>query len=126
MSDIEQYTWFLKINQDGSFTIQEYNYSPKILLPDLQNYRWKTLFTGHFKDLSPNSMGTKTINGKVFFRASCSSGKCITQQDQGVDYKTFTNSEITLGITSDISLEARCKKAFIHLINLCGGKKEAF
>ena len=126
MSEIQQYTWFLKIKQDGSFTILEYNYSPKVLLPDSQNFRWKTLFSGYFKDLSPNSIRTETINGKVFFYASCSSGKCITQQDQGPDYKTFTNSEVTLGITSDASLEARCKKAFIHLITLYGGKKEVF
>jgi hypothetical protein len=126
VSEIQQYTRFLKIKQDGSFTILENNYSPKVLLPDTTNYRWKTLFTGNFKDLSPNSVRTETIKGKVFFYASCRSGKCITQKDQGPDYDTFTNSEVTLGITSDASLEARCKKAFIHLITLCGGKKEPF
>jgi hypothetical protein len=126
MNDYEQYTWFLEIKQDGSFTIQEFNYSPKVLLPDTTNYRWKTIFTGNFKDLSPNSIRTETISGKVFFYASCSNGKCITQQDQGVDYKTFKNSDVTLGIASDANLEARCKKAFIHLITLCGGRKEAF
>jgi hypothetical protein len=126
MSEVQQYTRFLKIKDDGSFSIMSYNYSPKVLLPDTTNYRWKTLFTGHFKDLSPNSVRTETIKDKVFFYASCSNGKCITQKDQGPDYDTFTNSEVTLAITSDASLEARCKKAFIHLITLCGGKKEPF
>lgn len=127
MSEVQQYTRFLKIKDDGSFSIQSYNYSPKTLLPDTQNYRWKTLFTGNFKDLSPNSVRTSTIKGNVFFYATCSSGKCITQQDQGPDeFNTYTASEVLIGITSDASLEARCKKAFIHLITLCGGKKEPF
>lgn len=127
MSDFEQYTRFLKINQDGSFSIQSYNYSPKVLLPNSENYRWKTLFSGNFKDLSPNSVRTTTIKGKIFFYATCSSGKCITQQDQGPkEFNSYLSSEVLLGITSDTDLEARCKKAFIHLITLCGGKKEAF
>jgi len=127
MSETEQYTRFLKIKQDGSFSIQSYNYSPRVLLPDLENYRWKTLFTGHFKDLSFNSVKTTIRNGKVFFYASCSSGKCIIQQNQGRDdFSTYSAPEVLLGITSDTDLEERCKKAFVHLIKLCGGKKEAF
>src|SRR5215203_3193932 len=110
ISEIEQYTRFLKINQDGSFSILEYNYSPKILLPDTSNYRWKTVFTGNFKDLSPNSIRTETIKGKIFIFASCSNGSCITQKDIGPDYKTFRNPDVTLAITSDASLESVVKK----------------
>jgi len=124
--EIEQYTRFLKINQDGSFTILVYNYSPKILLLDTSNYRWKTIFTGNFKDLSPNSIRTETIKGKIFFFASCSYGNCITQNDIGPDYNIFKNPNVLLAVTSDASLEPRCKKALIHLVNLFGGKKEPF
>ena len=126
MNEYEQYTWFLKINHDESFTIQEINYSPLILLPDSQNFRWKTIFTGFFKDLSPNFVRTKTVNGRIFFYASCSSGSCITQRDKGPDYEVFKTSEVNLCITLDASMEARGIKAFVHLIKLCGGKKEAF
>lgn len=126
-SEFEQYTRFLKINNDGSFSIQNYNYSPKVLLPNLENYRWKSLFTGHFKNLSPNSIRTEKIKGNLYIYATCSSGKCITQQNQGPDnFNSYTTSEVLLAFTSDTSLEARVKKAFTHLIKLCGGKSEAF
>lgn len=126
-SEVGSMARFLKINPDGSFSVQDYDYSPKVLLPTLENYRYKTLFTGHFKDLAPNSVTTKTIKGNIYFYASCSSGKCITQQNQGRDdFSTYQTPSILLGITSEPSLEERCKKAFVHLITLCGGKKEAF
>lgn len=127
VTDIDQYTSFLKINQDGSFSIQSYNYSPSVFPPNSKNYRWKTLFTGHFKNLSPTSITTKVVDEKLFIYATCSNGKCITQKNQGPNnFNSYQSSEVLLAITSDITLEARCKKAFIHLITLFGGKKEVF
>ncbi len=38
-TESEQYTRFLKIKQDGSFSIQSYEYSLKVILPDLKNYK---------------------------------------------------------------------------------------
>lgn len=119
-------TRFLKIKSDGSFEVTSYDYSPDVLLPDLENYRFKKLISGHFKNLSLNSIHTMRKGKNVYFYASCTSGKCITQQNKGRDdFGTFYNSEVLLGI-SDPELETRIKKAFTHLIKLCGGKKEAF
>ena len=127
ISGFEQFCRFLRIKEDGSFSIESYDYSPKVFLPDKYNYKKKMLVTGHFKNLSPNSIRTSTIDGIVYFYATCSNGKCIIQQNQGPDeFGSYTLSEVLLGITYDINLEARCKKAFLHLITLCGGKKEAF
>jgi hypothetical protein len=126
MNESEQYSRSLKINHDDSFTIEDINYSPDVLLPDSKNFRWKTIFTGFFKDLNPNSVRTKTVNGRVFFYASCTNGRCITQQDKGPDYEVFKNPEVKLCVTADASMEDRGVKALVHLIKLCGGKKEAF
>jgi hypothetical protein len=77
INDFEQYTWFLNISQEGNFTIQSFDYSPNTLVPDSKNYRKKTTIKGNFKDLSPNSINTKKIDGKIFFFASCSNANCI-------------------------------------------------
>ncbi len=127
VSEIEKYTMEFRISQDGSFSIQYYNYSPKVFLPDTDNYRRKVMFTGHFKDLSPNSIRTSKKDGKIFFYASCTNSRCITQQNQGPnDFSVYYAREVELAVTSDVGLEERCKKAFQHLIKLCGGKNEVF
>ena len=126
-NDNEQLIRFLKISQDGNFTIQSYTYYPEILLPDFKNYNRKVIVTGNFRDLSPNSVITKVIDGMVFFYASCSKANCITMRNQGPDsFNAYTSSEVLLCITNESHLEARGKKAFMHLIMLCGGKKEPF
>lgn len=60
-------TVFLKINQDGSFEITQRDYSPNVLLPNLENYRFKSLFTGHFKNLGVNSITTNRKGTNVYF-----------------------------------------------------------
>ncbi|UTM21871.1 hypothetical protein [Dyadobacter fanqingshengii] len=125
-NSLYQSTRFLKINANGDFSVQEYEYATNVPFPDSKNYSGKTLFTGSFKDLSPSSVRAKQIYGEIFIFASCTSGKCITQQDQGPDYETYKTSDIAIGVISDPSLQIRCEKAFIHLIKLSGGKKEAF
>jgi hypothetical protein len=126
-NDIEIFTRFLKIKDDGTFTVQGYSYSIKTVLPNSENYSRKYIFKGHFKDLGLNSIRTEVIKGNLYIFASCRSGKCITQQNEGpYNTNSYLNNEVLLAITSNLSLEIRCKKAFIHLIKLCGGKSEAF
>ena len=127
INKIDQFTRFLTIKPDGSYSIQSYSYFLNVVLPDMQNYARKTLFSGHFKNLDPNSVRTEKIGGNIYFYATCSSGKCITQQNQGPNsFDSYMHTEVLLSFTSDTNLEDRCKKAFTHLIKLCGGKKEAF
>ncbi|GLU55115.1 hypothetical protein [Dyadobacter frigoris] len=125
-NSIQQSTRFLKIEDTGNFSVQEFLYATNVALPTSRNYNGKTLYTGNFKDLSPNSVRSSRVYGEIFIFASCTTGKCVNQQDQGPDFDVYKVSEVAIGVISDPSLEARCKKAFIHLITISGGKKEAF
>lgn len=116
------YSKFLKIDNSGHFTVTqttEYSFS--------QSLNSTSTFSGNFSKLSPSSIKIKNNNGNYSIWASCSTGKCITQQSQYSDGKeSFTSNEVVLGMTEDYALAERCKKAIVHLINLSGGKKETF
>ena len=135
----------LKINSDGSFVITEYNdwYPPN----SVRKISVST-FSGNFKNLSPSSLDAHTLESKddpifcskkrTFISLNCKAGTNIKQ----IDYKEGTLPKdgqiehiasdlggITIAIipeSGDQSLIDRGKKAFLHLIILCGGKKEAF
>jgi len=144
-SDVISYARILKIKDDGSFLITQFetwhNNNGTV-----SNYT--STFSGQFKNLTSNSFRFKKYEnkGKVSFSSTsntflyltCKSGIFIKQ----IDYKEGTKpdqnqienissnvNEICIGIipsSADQSLIERSKKAFIHLITLCGGKKEAF
>jgi hypothetical protein len=118
---------YLKIEYDGTFSIESYDFSIYEQYLNSNNYKSKVVFSGNFKELSPNSVRTKIIQDNLFIYATCSNGKCVTQTNLGPDeYYSIKSAEVLLGVTSNVELEFRCKKAFIHLINLCGGKNEPF
>ena len=144
-SDVISFARFLKIKDDGTFIITQYetwhNDNGSI-----SNYL--TTMSGDFKNLSPNSFRTSKIENRgkhslsstnnTFLFLTCSPGSYIKQ----IDYKEGTKpsdgqvsmasasmTDVTIAIipeSADQSLIERSKKAFLHLIELCGGKKEAF
>jgi hypothetical protein len=144
-SDITSFSRHLKINNDGSFLITEYEKS---------NYangtvkKYVTTYSGHFKDLSASSFEKKKITnyGKVSFASTnntflyltCNGDKSIRQtnyKEGTIPSENFVTAVLTNSKTiliavipesADQSLIERSKKAFLHLINLCGGKKEVF
>lgn len=108
-------TWSLKISNDGSFTIWNYDY-PLKLIPGPNNYLVKKQFTGHFKDLQP-SIRSAQFGDNIFFYASCIHANCIQQQTMSrQDSASYSISEILLGVSSAVNLEARIKQSFIDLI----------
>lgn len=116
-----------KFNNDGSFEIISTNYEVPFNHFKPQAACVTTL-KGHFKNLSPTSVRTRIVEGLIFVDIKCSnSSKCI-QTTQAGDCGTFDITGITFGAFDDIeeNIEARLKKAFIHIINLYGGKKEVF
>lgn len=122
---VETETRHLKINNDGSFEIYCKTWLSKSSVIGNPDYTFTV--RGNFKDLSPNSVATRVTGTNLFIDVSCSSGDCLKQRND--DNKVYMVSQTLIGlkdITSDRSLIERCKKAFIHLIKLCGGKNEIF
>lgn len=124
---------FLKINNDGSFNIKStdfiYNKSTNT------STKFIDVITGNFKDISINSFKVVKIKGSSFLQFSCTKGKCIHQVsfkgdteiiDNQRTIDKLNNSVAVAIIQDDNELIQRAKKAFLHLIKLCGGKKEAF
>jgi hypothetical protein len=116
-------TFYTKINSKGVFS------NTSISESKLTGYKSVSIFSGHLSSLSPSSiMIKKNNNNQYYISASCSSGKCITQKSS---YEDGTNANyelntVTLCLVNNYELAERCKKAFTHLINIFGGKKEAF
>ena len=108
-------TWSLKISNDGSFTILNYDYPPK-LVPGPANHILKKQFTGHFKDLQP-AIRSARYGDYIFFYGSCIQPNCIQQQTvEKKDTASYTISEILLGVSSAVNLEERIKKEFTELV----------
>ena len=144
-SDVISFARILKIKDDGSFLITQYetwhNNNGTVS-------HYTTTFSGHFKNFTSNSFSFKKYENKgkisfsstsnTFLYLTCKSGIFIKQ----IDYKEGTKpdqnqiqsitsnlNEVCIGIipsSADQSLINRSKKALIHLITLCGGKTEAF
>lgn len=107
-------TWSLKISNDGSFTIWNYDYPPK-QIPGPANYLVKKQFTGHFRDLKP-AIRSARYGDNVFFYASCLQPNCIQQQTMSrKDSTSYSLSEILLGVSSAVNLEDRIKQVFTDL-----------
>ena len=108
-------TWSLKISNDGSFTIWNYDYPPK-QIPGTANYHVKKQFTGHFRDLQP-AVRSARYGDNVFFYGSCKQSNCIKQLTvEEKDSSSYTISEILLGVSSAVNLEERIKKRFTELV----------
>ena len=116
-------TFFAKYNTDGSFenTLSEES--------KLINYLSISKFSGNLSKLDPQSIRIiKSNDGNYFLQATCTKGKCITQNSKYENGKTaqYNSSIVSLAYVSDTELAVRCRTAFIHLIHLQGGKKELF
>ena len=116
-------TFFAKYNSDGSFenTLSEES--------KLINYLSISKFSGNLSKLDPQSIRIiKSNDGNYFLQATCTKGKCITQNSKYENGKTaqYNSSIVSLAYVSDTELAVRCRTAFIHLIHLQGGKKELF
>lgn len=118
----------MKINSDGSFEIINTNYDvpfnpmkPEVLCTNT--------LKGNFKNLSSTSVTVRKAKGLVFIDINCSNGSnCIKTSKSGNCGIEYGTDGLVFGAFdgSEENIDARLKKAFIHLINLCGGKKEAF
>lgn len=112
-------TRFLKIADDGSFTIRAYDYPPKIALPNEKNYTAGYRFMGHIKDLDPATVRTSTFRGNLFLFARCKTANCIVQESLGKqDYGEYQLNEVLLGVTSALNLEEKAKQTIIQLIKI--------
>ena len=125
-------TRFIKINYNGEFTITERSWR-KDQTPTLDDPVFVTTFTGNMKDLNPNSVILNKEDGLVYIHSTCTNSKnCISQKTHkviGSKDEYFTSSSVVFGWVlpnSEPNITDRLKKAFIQLITLCGGKKEAF
>lgn len=118
-------TRFLEIKNDGSFQIDcNTYYASNVQMKEPDS---KCTITGNFKNLSVNSLTTKTKGDNLLIYANCNSGDCMKQiNDDGTVYNTSYTLIGLIDISTDKSLVDRCKKAFLHLIKLSGGKSEAF
>ena len=124
----------LKIEADGFFTVNSFTFTTNQSTGLIRKY--PTMLRGNFRDLSINSFKAVTRHGAVYMQFSCLKGNCIHQFDYKVDSEISTNnlenanqnSAVTLAIIEDDNsdLMERSKKAFINLIQLFGGQKEAF
>lgn len=117
---------FLKIFNDGSFEIKCESWNKNASIVSSPNYTYK--IKGNFKDLSTNGVVTRITNqNQLLIQVNCAKGECLTQiNDDGTVYKSDRTLIGVTDISFDKTMEKRGKSAFIHLITLCGGKKEAF
>jgi len=124
----------LKIEHNGFFTVNSYTFTTNESTGVVRKY--PTMLRGNFRDLSINSFKALKRHGAIYLQFSCLKSNCINQFDYKVDSEISTNnleranqnSAVTLAIIEDDNsdLVERSKKAFINLIQLCGGQKEAF
>jgi opacity protein-like surface antigen len=118
----------MKINSDGSFVITNTDYDVPFN-PMKPQVLCSSTLRGNFKNLSPTSVSVRKEKGLIFIDINCSNGsnciKAYKSGDCGIEYGT---DGIVFGAFdgSEDNIAARLKKAFIHLINLCGGREEAF
>lgn len=118
----------MKINSDGSFEIINTNYDVPFN-PMKPEVLCTITLKGNFKNLSPTSVTFKKEKGLVFIEINCSNGSnCIKTSKSGNCGIECGTDGIVFGAFdgAEQNIDTRLKKAFIHLINLCGGKKEAF
>jgi hypothetical protein len=118
----------MKINSDGSFEVINTNYDVPFN-PMKPEVLCTTTLKGNFKNLSPTSVTVRKEKGLVFIDIDCSDGSnCIKTSKSGSCGIEYGTNGIVFGAfdSSEENIDTRLKKAFIHLINLCGGKKEAF
>lgn len=118
----------MKLNADGSFEVISSFYELPVDTRSPQAASVTTM-KGNFKDLSPTSVTVKSGNGLVFVHIKCSGGgDCINTIKTGNSGVYEPKDLIVFGAFYDgeENMSARLKKAFVHLIELCGGRKEAF
>ena len=139
------YARILKINNDGSFVITQYE---DWHFHNGVRKKFVSTLSGHFKNLSPSSLNSKILEIKgnavlcskknTFIYLTCTPGITIKQIDYKEDTKPIDGQIVNISSnvnsiliavipeSGDQSLIDRSKKAFLHLIALCGGKKEVF
>jgi hypothetical protein len=118
----------MKINSDGSFEIISTDYEVPFN-PMKPEVSCVTTLKGNFKNLTPNSVTVRKEKNLVFIDIKCADGSnCIKTSNSGNCGMGYVTTGIVFGAFdgSEENIDTRLKKAFIHLINLCGGKKEAF
>lgn len=118
----------MKIFSDGTFEITHINY--EVPFNPMKPEAMCTITAkGNFKNLSSSSVTWRKSNGLIFIDINCTDGSnCIKTSKTGTCGIELDTSGITFGAFDDAeeNIGARLKKAFVHLINLCGGKKEPF
>jgi hypothetical protein len=118
----------MKINPDGSFEIISTDYETPFN-PSNPVAASITTLKGNFKTMSPSSVTARKSNGLLFIDIKCAGvSECIKVVGRGSSGVNYDKTGITFGAfyNDEENIASRLKKAFIRLITLCGGKKEAF
>lgn len=119
---------FMKINQDGTFEIKALLYKKSAILYKAE-IETTTIITGNLKNLTANSVSILKQNKLFFININCSNNnECINTFQTGRSGISYSKNGVTFGAfqLNEENISERLKKAFKHLISLCGGKKEVF
>lgn len=118
----------MKILPDGTFEISTLYFEIPI---NPFNPKIETTITvrGNFKNLSPSSVTLIKKERYYFISINCNNNKeCLEISRSGKEGIDHAKNGLSFGAfdAEETNIGGRLKKAFIHLINISGGKKETF
>lgn len=117
-----------RINSDASFLITANIYETPID-PKSPKVETTTTIKGDFKNLNPSAVKIRKEGNLIFIDVKCNSNKgCLQVEQKGRSGVDYDNSGVAFGpyYNNEENLPERLKKAFMQLIVLSGGRKEAY